>query len=235
LPPLQVATLDALIVSDLHLGSPSCQVRAIESFLENLPSLPERLILGGDVLESTEYRLTRHHWRVLSCLRKLSDTLELIWVQGNHDCDAESIAHLIGARFRPEYEFLSGDKRFLVIHGDRWDDFLTSHPWLTIFADWFYLRLQGVSRGMAARAKRRSKTFLRVASKVRDEARAYARKKGADVVICGHTHNAESSDGPAAPAAGLPRYFNSGSWTDHHCHYLTVMDGVTRLNEIPIP
>jgi UDP-2,3-diacylglucosamine pyrophosphatase LpxH len=233
--PTAVGVLDALILSDLHLGAVSCQVRAVESFLEDMPFSPRRLVLNGDVLESTEYRLTKHHWRVLSRLRKLSDEMELIWVQGNHDSDAESIAHLIGAAFVPEYEFSSGGRRVLVIHGDRWDRFLTDHPVLTIFADWFYLRLQGLSRRMAARAKRRSKTFLRVSTKVRDEAVAYGRKKGADVVICGHTHNAEAPGAGAAPAAGLPRYFNSGCWTDHHCHYLTVADGLTRLHELQAP
>jgi hypothetical protein len=29
-----------------------------------------------------------------------------------------------------------------------------------------------------------------------------------------------------------PAYFHTGCWTDHHCHYLTVQDGLVRLEEV---
>ena len=90
--------LDAVLLSDLHLCADSCQVEQLQEFIEILPST-RRLILNGDVLENTEFRLTKLHWRVLSQLRKLADQLELVWVRGNHDYDAESVAHLIGADF----------------------------------------------------------------------------------------------------------------------------------------
>jgi UDP-2,3-diacylglucosamine pyrophosphatase LpxH len=217
--------LDAVLLSDLHLGSSSCQVRAVQDFLETLPPTL-RLVLNGDVLEHTEFRLTKLHWRVLSRLRKLSDQLELVWVQGNHDCDALSVAHLIGADFVPEYEFESGGKRLLCVHGDIWDRFLTDHPIMTIVADWFYLNMQRMSRRLAMSAKRSSKTFMRCVERVRTEATEYAKAKRADVVICGHTHHAEA---PPELVRSFPEYFNTGCWTDHHCHYLTVQNGMVRL------
>jgi UDP-2,3-diacylglucosamine pyrophosphatase LpxH len=222
--------LDAVLLSDLHLGADSCQVAAVQRFIDDLPSTA-RLILNGDVLEDTEYRLTKQHWRVLSRLRKLSDQLELVWVCGNHDYGAESVAHLIGATFVPEYVFESGGRRLLCVHGDAWDRFLTDHPIITYVADWFYLYLQRMSRRLAINAKRRSKTFLRCVERVRSEALKYGKVKGADVVVCGHTHQAEvTQDLPSA----LPAYFNTGCWTDHHCHYLTVQDGVVSVEEVNV-
>lgn len=218
---------DAVLLSDLHLGSEACQVQHLQDFLDALPPT-RRLILNGDVLENTEYRLTKQHWRVLSHLRKLADQLELVWVRGNHDYDAESVAHLIGANFVPEYAFQSGDREVLCVHGDAWDRFLTDHPILTLFADWFYLRMQRWSRRMANRAKRSSKTFLRCVDRVRTEAIEYGKAKRADVVICGHTHFAEAPEG-SNPARCL--YYNAGCWTDHHCHFLTVEDGSFQLTE----
>src|SRR5262245_29455796 len=106
---------DAVFLSDLHLGSESCQVHELQEFIEVLPPT-RRLILNGDVLEHTECRLTKQHWRVLSQLRKLADQLELVWVRGNHDCDAESVAHLIGAEFVSEYTFQSGNREVLCVH-----------------------------------------------------------------------------------------------------------------------
>jgi UDP-2,3-diacylglucosamine pyrophosphatase LpxH len=216
-----VAVLDAVLVSDIHLGSESCQVKAVQEFLDSLPPT-NRLILNGDVLENTEYRLTKQHWRVLSRLRKYSDQLELVWVRGNHDHDAEAVAHLIGANFVSEYDFESGGRRILCIHGDAWDNFLTDHPVVTVFADWFYLQMQRMSRRLAFNAKRKSKTWLRCVEKIRAGAMAYAKDKGFDVVVCGHTHQAEE---PAEPPTTSPIYYNTGSWTDHHCQYLTVQDG----------
>ena len=221
---------DAILLSDLHLGAESCQVQHLQKFIDSLPATA-RLILIGDVLENTEYRLTKQHWRVLSQLRKLSDQLELIWVRGNHDYDAESVAHLIGANFVPEYEFESGGKRLLCVHGDAWDLFLTDHPIVTHFADWFYLRMQRWSRRLASRAKQKSKTFVRCVDRVRTEAMKYGKAKRADMVICGHTHNAEE---PREPATWLCAYYNTGCWTDHHCHYLTVENGCCQLVELNV-
>ena len=219
---------DAIVISDLHLGSEACQVQLLLDFIDALPDTA-RLILDGDVLENTESRLTKQHWHVLSRLRKLADRLELIWVRGNHDFDAESVAHVIGARFVPEYMFWSGPRCVLCVHGDAWDCFLTNHPMLTNIADWFYIRMQVMSRRLANSAKRSSKTFLRCVNRVRDEARAFGMAKRADIVVCGHTHFAEA---PAEYHSGTCTYYNCGSWTDHHCHYLTAREGCFELVEV---
>jgi UDP-2,3-diacylglucosamine pyrophosphatase LpxH len=224
----ELAVQDAVLLSDLHIGAEACQVKLLLDFIECLPGT-ERLILNGDVLENTESRLTKQHWHVLSQLRKLADELELVWVRGNHDYDAESVAHLIGARFVSEYIFCSGPRRVLCVHGDTWDRFLNDHPILTNIADWFYLRMQTMSRQLAHSAKRSSKTFLRCVDRVRTEAKAYAESKRADVVVCGHTHFAEA---PLDPTSEACAYYNPGSWSDHHCHYLTVKDGCVELIEV---
>lgn len=217
---------DAILLSDLHLGLETCQVGSLQRFIAHLPPT-QRLILNGDVLDNTELRLTKQHWRVLSLLRKLADRLELVWVRGNHDHDAESVAHLIGADFVPEYVFSSGGRRILCVHGDAWDRFLTDHPIITAIADWFYMRMQRMNKALAKRAKLGSKTFLRCADKVRNEAILYGKQKSADVVICGHTHFAEA---PVEPLA-TPAYYNTGCWMDFQSHYLTVADGCFRLQE----
>jgi UDP-2,3-diacylglucosamine pyrophosphatase LpxH len=223
---------DGVVLSDLHLGSASCQVPALLRFLEGLPPT-RRLILNGDVLENTEYRLTKAHWKVLSLLRKLSDQLELVWVRGNHDFDADPIAHLIGANFVTEYRFQSGGRKVLCVHGDAWDRFLTQHPFLTNMADWFYLSVQQMSRKLAVSAKRSSKTFLRCVERVREGASVYGKTKNLDVVVCGHTHHAEPLEG-AGRLDGRPAYYNTGCWTDHHCHYWTIHSGVTQLHEVSV-
>lgn len=220
--------LDAILLSDLHLGSESCQVKALQRFIDSLPHT-DRLILLGDVLQDTEYRLTKQHWKVLSQFRKLADQLELVWVRGNHDCGAEPVAHLIGADFVPEYAFESGGRRILCVHGDVWDRFITDHPIITQIADWFYLGMQRMSRRLARRAKISSKTFLRCVDRVRTEAIRYGELKEVDTIICGHTHSPEAASQPIGASC---TYYNTGSWTDHHCHYLAVREGQLQLEEV---
>ncbi len=164
-------------------------------------------------------------------MRKLSDELELVWVRGNHDFDAESVGHLIGAEFVPEYLFESGGKQILCVHGDIWDRFLTDHPIITTCVDWFYLYMQRMSRRLATRAKRSSKTFLRCVERIRLEATEYGKARNADVVVCGHTHQAEAG---TRGTPDTPEYCNTGCWTDHHCHYLTVEGGHVQVEEMNV-
>lgn len=211
---------DAVVISDLHLGSRVCQAKRIEEFLSSLPGAC-RLVLNGDVLEGHEHRLRKHHWRVLSLLRKLSDHVEVVWVRGNHDHDAQLVADLVGAAFVPSYEFNSGGAKLLCVHGDAWDDFVTKRPVLTWLADVAYGGLQRLSPRLAAAAKYSSKTFVRSCDKVRAGALAMAKSVGADTVLCGHTHRAES----------YPGYANSGCWTEETCHYLAVSGGEVVTHE----
>src|SRR5258708_3146741 len=124
--------LDAVILSDLHLGSENSQARRLTDLLEQIVEgelLTERLILNGDVFDSIDFRrLNKNHWKVLSLIRKLSDQIEIIWVFGNHDGSADIISHLLGVEVRNEYILESGGRRTLIFHGHIFDEFLDGHP-----------------------------------------------------------------------------------------------------------
>jgi UDP-2,3-diacylglucosamine pyrophosphatase LpxH len=220
---------DALILSDLHLGSSNCQAKNICRLLEDIADrkLPAaRLILNGDVFDSIDFRrLKKNHWKVLSLLRKLSDQIEIIWLCGNHDGSAEVISHLLGVTVKDEFVLLSGSRKILILHGHQFDDFIDAHPILTWFGDLVYLFLQKIDRThyFAKLAKKGSKTFLRCARKIADGSREYAARKGCQAVCCGHTHHA------ATDASQPVLYHNGGCWTEHPCSYLAVMDGVVEL------
>ena len=211
--------LDAVVISDLHLGSGVCQAEKLEGFLEALPST-RRLILNGDVLDSSHGRLKKHHWKVLGILRKLSDTVQLIWVKGNHDWNADYVADLIGACFLEQYRFESGGRKIICIHGDRFDDFIAKRPGVTWLADWAYYFLQQINLRLARLAKRNSKIFVRSCEKVKRKALSYL---GLTIgsILCGHTHHPEEGD----------RYSNSGCWTEDQCTYLEIRDGTVSLKE----
>ena len=227
---------DAIILSDIHLGSSNCQARSLCELLESIhrgETVTDKLILNGDVFDSFDFRrLTKHHWRVLSLIRKLSDQIDIIWISGNHDGSAEIVSHLLGVTVMDEYILTSGNERVLILHGHRFDDFIEEHPFLTWVGDVIYFLLQKIDRThyFAKMAKKGSKTFVRCARKVEEGAVEYARRKNCAIVCCGHTHHALQKD--SIPAG----YFNSGCWTEKPCTYLTVAEGRVELHAyVPEP
>ena len=220
---------DALILSDLHLGSDVCQAKQLVEFLEAIHgghTLTKRLILNGDVFDSIDFRrLKKNHWKVLSLLRKLSDEVEVTWVCGNHDGSAEVVSHLLGVAVVDEIVVESGGKKVLFLHGHQFDKFIEKYPISTRLADLFYRFLQRIDKShtFAKFAKRRSKTFLRSTQKIEAGSVEHARKMGCDVVCCGHTHL------PLESTVGPVWYYNSGCWTEKPCHYLTLADGVVTV------
>ncbi len=226
--PEDPALLDAVVISDLHLGSDNCQAKPAAAFLQSLLDgeiQTRRLIINGDVFDSIDFRrLKKSHWKVLSQIRHLSDKIEVIWIVGNHDGSAEIISHLLGVQVVEEFLLHSANEKILIIHGHQFDDFINDHPILTALADAAYWLLQKIDRthAIARMAKRRSKIFVRCTTKIRDRARRLAHSRGCTTVLCGHTHHAESlAPTPEFPAA----YHNSGCWTEHPSTYLTIRAG----------
>lgn len=221
--------LDALIISDLHLGSPMCRDRELLEFLHRIVHgelKTRRLILNGDVFDSIDFRrLKRRHWKILSVIRKLSDRITITWVCGNHDGPAEPISQLLGVDVRNEYSLRSGRKSVLVLHGHVFDEFIETYPRITFFADLIFRFLQWIdpSHRFARSAKINSKVFLRCAEKVRIGATRYAQSSNHHIVCCGHTHHPEYSDD------GRVIYVNSGSWTELPCTFVAVSHGSAGL------
>ena len=213
--------LDALIISDIHLGSRACRARELLDLLGTVQA--GEIILNGDTFDSIDFRnWPDDHWQVLFALRSLGD--RVVFVAGNHELDTRSMELLTGFDWwGEEYVFCSGGKKILCLHGHEYDGFLAQHPWLSWIGDQIYGALQWLDRscGLARRAKLQSKEFISCASKVKAGAKLTAREYGFDIVCCGHTHLAEASH----------PYYNSGCWTESPGTYLAVKDGVVELRE----
>jgi UDP-2,3-diacylglucosamine pyrophosphatase LpxH len=237
-PPSGTTMADAIVISDLHLGSDNCQAEQLVHFLEQFhvgQRSTQHLILNGDVFDSMDFRrLKKWHWRVLSQIRKLSDHVKITWIIGNHDGPADIVSHLLGVELADEYELVSGGKRMLFLHGHQFDEFTNHYPITGWFADWVYRCLQKLDKSheFAKWAKHKSKTFLRCSDKIEYDAVEYARTRGVDVVCCGHTHF------PLEKQHGDVKYFNSGCWTEKPCHYLQIEDGRVQVraavDELPV-
>jgi UDP-2,3-diacylglucosamine pyrophosphatase LpxH len=218
--------LDAVLLSDLHLGWPTCQVEELLAFLHKPPAT-KCLILNGDVLEGDLSLLTPEQWRVLVRLRELAKTVTVIWVAGNHDPNAVALAKWIGAVFvSDEYMLQSGECTVLCVHGHRWDSFFSRFSLLIALIDWVYLCLLLQNRQRAVWLKQCIPFFWWCVTSLRRNAVAYARSRQAHVVVCGHVHYAELI---LSAETGTPTYCNLGCWTEQRGHYATVYKGVITL------
>lgn len=222
---------DVVIISDIHLGSEVCQAKKLIQFLQSINNeiQSKKLIINGDLFDSWDFRkLKKSHWKVLSQIRSLSKSVHLIWINGNHDGPAEIISHLLGVEFLEEYEFKSGDKKFLVLHGDRFDNFISDYPLFTKLADNIYRWIQRIDKSfyLARLAKRSSKTFLRCSEQICNRAKSYALSKGFDEVVCSHVHHASTNPS----VNGGVGYHNTGCWTELPCSFITVKNGEVGLH-----
>lgn len=208
--------INTIILSDIHLGSDVCRA---ESVIETLKKYRfKKLILLGDIFDSLNFkRLKKKHWDLLSFVRKLSNpknNIEVIWVEGNHDEGLSMItSHFLGIRIYKEYKWTIKGKKYLAIHGHQFDRFLNENVVISAIASFFYDLIQKIGREnqtIARWIKGKSKGWLRLSTKIANSAVEYGRKKNADYVICGHTHQALYLN---FEEKGI-KYYNTGCWTD---------------------
>ena len=221
--------MTTLIVSDLHLGSRNSQAALLAGLLQ---TRFDRLILNGDTINNLNLRkLKPHHWKVIDRLREVARKRELILIRGNHDGKPgvpgsfgplDVLATLLGVELHEEYPLEVNGGRYLVLHGDRFDPTL-NWPLLTDAADWCYQATQKVNKKMAKWLKRRVKELGGVVEFVKRRSAQYARARGYQGLIAGHTHFCDDEW-----IAGV-HYLNTGCWVDRPCTYVAIQGHQVRL------
>ena len=76
--------MNAIIVSDLHIGSRYFSYQNFESFLGNISEEYE-LILNGDIVDNPYSKLIEPHQRIMDLIKQASYRQRVVWVRGNHD------------------------------------------------------------------------------------------------------------------------------------------------------
>jgi UDP-2,3-diacylglucosamine pyrophosphatase LpxH len=226
---------DTVIISDVHLGSPLSKADHLVNTLKALKF--KRLILLGDMFADLNFtRLKKDHWEVLSYLRKLSNpsnNIDIIWIVGNHDPELSLLmSHLVGIDAINKFEWRSNtDKRYIAMHGHQFDPAMSFIPKLSKLISWWYLQLQKIpvlKNGFSRWVDSISSQFQNLSAIVEKNATRYAQFYGFDVIICGHTHNAKSTD-----VNGI-KYCNSGCWVKSVCSLITIKDDTVNIVEIPL-
>lgn len=232
-------------ISDIHLGTRGCQAEMLLDFLRHTES--EYLYLVGDIIDG--WRMKRAwYWRqahndvIQKLLRKARKGTRVIYVPGNHDENFRDFTTYRFGRVAVVEEAthrLADGRKFLVIHGDRFDGVVKYAKWLAFLGDsaynaalmlnlWFNLvrrRLGFPYWSLSAWLKHKVKNAVEYVSCFEDAVVAEAAKRGYDGVVCGHIHTA------AIKQVGRLTYCNDGDWVESCTALVEDSDGNLELIE----
>ncbi len=248
-----------LFISDVHLGTRSCQADAFLDFLREHDA--ETIYLVGDIIDFWRVRRgavwpQSHNDVLQKILRKVRKGTKVIFIPGNHD---EALRDYCGMTFggielHRDYVHVAADgRRFLVIHGDEFDVVVRYARWLAFLGDrsyefalWCNGPLNWIRRrfgfgywSLSAYLKSRVKTAVNFIGEFEAAIAEEASRREADGVICGHIHHA------ADRMAGGIRYINCGDWVESHTaiaedhegrfHLIRWQDQMRQDKLVPLP
>ena len=219
----------AIIVSDLHLGTKDSKAEEFIEFIESHPT--DLLILNGDIVDGwalnrgTKWK--KQHTKVISKLLQLSNTTRIIWIRGNHDEFIQEFigTHLGAIEIREDYKLDINNtmESYYIFHGDVIDVFITKYKWLSKIGAVGYDFALWLNRVYNTYRRWRKLPYISISQKIKGSVKvatnyvndfevtalSMATKKGCSGVICGHIHQ------PADRTINNHRYLNSGDWVEN--------------------
>ena len=216
--------MNAIIVSDLHIGSQYFLYHDFEQFLENL-SEDHELILNGDIIDDPNVKLKPQHQRILNLIKQISYRQKVVWIRGNHDNGY--IPKGFGkVHFKSLYTI---ENRLLIVHGYDFDEIMPKNQaFIKAFKLMHDLRVKLGARPMhvANYAKKWEILYKILRNNIMMNAVNCAMENGYEAVTCGHTHYPEDR-----VFNGI-RYMNTGAWTESPAFYILVTPNEMTLTRI---
>ena len=215
-------------ISDVHLGTKSCNAAMLIDFLDHTDS--DTMYLVGDIIDGWRLK-KRFYWPaghndiVWRILKRAKRGTRIVYIPGNHD---EMFRQFTGLNFggveirRAAFHDTADGRRLLVMHGDEFDAVMLAHRWLAIVGDTAYTLLMGANRwinairrrlglpywSLSKIAKHKVKNAVEFISRYEEVVARAAAQRGVDGVVCGHIHTAEIRN-----FAGV-EYYNDGDWVE---------------------
>lgn len=234
----------ALFLSDIHLGSRACRAAELLSFLKDYE--PGHIFLIGDIVDfwamsRSVYWPAPHNTVVQKILKQARHHVTVILIPGNHD---EALREYIGSSFGDisivrDYIHTAADgKRYILLHGDEYDQVTTYHKWVSLLGDASYNLLVHLNRALSlirrklgvsghwSLADYAKRNVLRAVSFISDFETSVVhdvKRLGLDGVICGHIHT------PAIKRIDGITYINCGDWVDSCTAIVEHYDGRMQL------
>lgn len=242
---LTMQQVRSIFLSDIHLGTKACQASHLLDFLKEYTS--EHVFLLGDIVDLWAMKRGGVYWSpaqntfVQKMLRRSRHGEKVIFIPGNHD---EALREYVGSTFGDvkvlhEHIHTAADgRRYLLIHGDEFDQVTLHHKWVAILGDMAYnllvnlniylswlrrtLKISGYW-SLAGYAKRKVKTAVNFIFDFEDSVIRHARERDLDGAICGHIH------WPMIKEVEGMTYINCGDWVDSCTAIIEHMNGRMEL------
>lgn len=218
-----------IIISDLHLGSDGSKAKEVTAFLKSVTC--ETLILNGDIIDGWQLKKggawKKKHTAFFRVVLKMIEyqQTKVIYLRGNHDDFLDQIIPFsLGKSFTIQRDYIleSGEKRFLITHGDIFDSVTSKMKWLAYLGDVGYTLLLSMNkiynqyrswRGLSyysfsQRIKQRVKEAVNYVSDFEEKITELAKANHCDGIICGHIHK------PDIRQINDILYMNSGDWVE---------------------
>jgi UDP-2,3-diacylglucosamine pyrophosphatase LpxH len=218
----------SIFISDVHLGSRACKAEYLLDFLHNTEC--EHLYLVGDIIDLWAMKKSWHwpptHNNVIrKILSKARSGTRVTYIPGNHDeLFRDFIGHPFGAIpiERQVIHETADNRRFLVLHGDEFDDMVRYNRWIARIGSRAYKILMVLNRWVHAVRRRlglgywsfadylksRVKNAVNYVERFEHAVALEAHRRGVDGLICGHIHKA------AIYRIGDIHYCNDGDWVE---------------------
>ncbi|MGA0705713.1 MAG: UDP-2,3-diacylglucosamine diphosphatase [Steroidobacteraceae bacterium] len=220
--------LRTVFISDIHLGFKGCRAEFLLDFLRRVEC--QEIYLVGDIIDlwslsKTFYWPQAHNDVIRTLLGKAKHGTRVVYIPGNHDRVFRDNDGLVMGNVEVRREAIhqtADGRRFLVLHGDEFDDIVRVSPFLESVgsrAYGFALRMNryvNVLRGwfgypywsLAAYLKHKVKNAVKFIANFERALTTEARRRNVDGVICGHIHRAEITQFDDVT------YCNDGDWVE---------------------
>jgi UDP-2,3-diacylglucosamine pyrophosphatase LpxH len=225
--------VDALFISDIHLGSRGSNADDVLKLLKQYQ--PDTLFLVGDIIDGwllkKRFRWPQSHTNVLRKILSYSKkNIKVIYIPGNHDDFLREYGEFSFGNIEVHNEYVFGNT--FITHGDLYDG-VVKLKWLgklgSIGYDFaigidIFLKKLGMKKSLSKFLKEKVKEAVKYITQFEVELVRQAKKHKCNVVICGHIHKPEDR------IIDDVRYLNCGDWIENNS-YITLLNGKYELHE----
>lgn len=222
--------LDAVVISDVHLGTYGCHAKELLKYLKSIN--PKVIILNGDIIDIWQF--SKNYWPEthMKILRKLMkfmvEGVTVYYLTGNHDelLRKFSDMHLASFHLQDKLVLELDGKKAWFFHGDVFDVTMQHSKWLAKLGavgydslillnscvNWFLTKIGKQKMSFSQKIKAKFKDAVKFINSFEQTAAELAVEKGYDYVVCGHIHHAEMRE--VITEKGRVTYLNSGDWVE---------------------
>jgi UDP-2,3-diacylglucosamine pyrophosphatase LpxH len=230
--------VDALFISDVHLGSKGSNAELLLGMLKEYE--PKELIIVGDFIDGWLLK-KRHYWtqdfsnvirKILSYTKKGT---KVTYITGNHDDFLRSYIPLyFGDNINVVNEMIWED--YFITHGDLYDG-IVQMKWLGRLGSFGYelaisldmlMKKFGYKKSLSKFLKKKVKDAVKFITNFEEQLVYQSKKRNCKGVVCGHIHTPENKyiDGI--------HYLNCGDWIENNS-YIIYNKGKWELKEMIKP